>query len=173
MNRFFRLNGRLFGFVADDLEEKIHILESHMKGPNGQHYTTVQSMIDFEVANNITKVKHTLPSGSRSLLRLHRGLEFILEFMGRLGKSSDDMRSSTIAAETYKDTLSNCHPWIIQKMAGLAMYMLPSRRKLFETMCKHYYTHALGLLDSVVAAGKPIYAKTQDIFAYHNLLDLP
>lgn len=173
LNRFFRLSGRLFAFVAKDLEEKIHVLESHLDGPNGRHYVTVQSMTDFEVANNITKVKHKLPSGSRSLLRLHRGLKFILEFMRRMGESSDDDRSSTIAAETYKDTLAHYHPWLVQKMAGFAMYMLPSRRQLFETMCKHNYAHALELLDSVVKAGKPVYEETQNIFANHGLLDLP
>ncbi|XP_061197722.1 ceramide-1-phosphate transfer protein-like [Saccostrea echinata] len=173
LNRFFRLSGRLFGFVAKDLEEKIHVLESHMNSPNGQHYNTIQSMIEFEVTNKITKVKHKLPSGSRSLLRLHRGLEFILEFMKRLGQSSDDDRSSLIAAETYKDTLSKYHPWIVQKMAGVAMYMLPSRRQLFETMCKHDYTHASELLESVVNVGEPVYDRTQNIFSEHELLDLP
>ncbi|XP_062571625.1 ceramide-1-phosphate transfer protein-like [Saccostrea cucullata] len=173
LNRFFRLSGRLFGFVAKDLEEKIHVLESHMNGPNGQHYNTIQSMVEFEVTNNITKVKHKLPSGSRSLLRLHRGLEFILEFMKRLGQSSDDDRSSLIAVETYKDTLSRHHPWIVQKMAGVAMYMLPSRRQLFETMCKHDYTHVSSLLESVVHVGKPVYDRTQNIYAEHELLDLP
>lgn len=58
-------------------------------------------------------------------------------------------------------------------MAGFAMYMLPSRRQLFETMCKHNYAHALELLDSVVKAGKPVYEDTQNIFANHGLLDLP
>ena len=144
-----------------------------MSGSNGNHYTTIQSMIEFEVTNDITKVKHKLPSGSRSLLRLHRGLEFILEFMRRLGNSSDDDRSSVIAAETYRDTLSRFHPWIVQKMAGVAMYMLPSRRQLFETMCKQDYTHALELLSSVVNAGKPVYDITQNIYAERDLLDLP
>ncbi|XP_048748566.2 ceramide-1-phosphate transfer protein-like [Ostrea edulis] len=173
LNRFFRLSGRLFGFVANDLEEKIHVLESHLNGPNGKNYRTIQLMIEFEVTNNITKTKHKLPSGSRSLLRLHRGLEFILEFMRRLGNSSDDDRSSVIAADTYRDTLSKYHPWIVQKMAGVAMYMLPSRRQLFETMCRHDYTHALELLSSVVNAGKPVYDTTQNIYAEYGLLDLP
>ncbi|OWF44062.1 ceramide-1-phosphate transfer protein-like [Mizuhopecten yessoensis] len=171
--RFFKLTGKLFGFVASELESKIHILETHRKSENGNAYETIQSMIDFEVTNGITKVSRNPPSGSRTLLRLHRALGFISEFMDRIAKSDDDAKTSDIASEVYKKTLGLYHPWIIQKMAGLAMYMLPSRRQLIDTMCKQNYEKAISTLPLVVDALKPVYNITQELYETNDLLNLP
>ncbi|XP_033763198.1 ceramide-1-phosphate transfer protein-like [Pecten maximus] len=171
--RFFKLSGKLFGFVASDLESKITILKTHRKSENGNAYETIQSMIDFEVTNGITKVSRTPPSGSRTLLRLHRALGFISEFMDRIAKSDDDAKTSVIASEVYKETLGLYHPWVVQKMAGLAMYMLPSRRQLIDTMCKQNYEKALNTLPHVVATMKPIYSITQELYETNDLLNLP
>ncbi|XP_060075886.1 ceramide-1-phosphate transfer protein-like [Ylistrum balloti] len=171
--RFFKLSGKLFGFVASELESKIQILKTHRKSENGNAYETIQSMVDFEVTNGITKVSGSPPSGSRTLLRLHRALGFISEFMDRLAKSDDDAKTSVIASEVYKETLGLYHPWVIQKMAGFAMYMLPSRRQLIDTMCKQNYEKALNTLPKVVDALKPIYNVTQELYESNDLLNLP
>ncbi len=50
----------------------------------GPNFISVQSMVNYEVTNNLTRCKvleGRVPSGSRTLLRLHRALEFILSFM--------------------------------------------------------------------------------------------
>ena len=171
--RFFKLTGRLFGFVADELEGKIKILKTHRKAEHSNAYETIQSMVEFEIANDSTKVKGHLPSGSRTLLRLHRALEFIICFMDHISKSKDTDKTSDIAYEVYHKTLAKYHPWVIQKMAGLAMYMLPSRRQLIETMCRHNYEKVSELLTDVVKAGQPIYDITQQLYESHQLLDLP
>ncbi len=58
-----------------------HRFVNLLSGPN---FISVQSMVNYEVTNNLTTshVNHgRTPSGSRTLLRLHRALEFILSFM--------------------------------------------------------------------------------------------
>lgn len=164
--------GRMFAFVSNDLEEKIKILECHRQSEKGYHYETIQSMINYEMENDITSVKGQLPSGSRTLLRLHRALEFILMFMERLGRSSDCDKTSHIAADVYKVTLGKYHPWLVQKMASVVMYLLPSRQHLIETMCKQSYDQVLGLIDEAQEVGKPVYDITQNLYETHKILNL-
>ena len=100
-------------------------------------------------------------------------MEFILAFMERLRISSDMDKTSHIASSVYHETLARYHPWLVQKMAGLAMYMLPSRRQLMETMCKQDYNQMSVLLEGTVRAGKPVYQITQRLYENNDLLDLP
>ncbi|CAC5389503.1 unnamed protein product [Mytilus coruscus] len=132
---FFRLQGRLFGFVAKDLEEKIGILETWRRCDTCDNYRSVQSMIKYEVEYGLTTFRGRVPSGSRTLLRLQRALEFILRFIDEMSMSEDEDKSSHIAHTVYKRTLANHHPWIVKKMAGFVTFMLPSRKELIETMC--------------------------------------
>ncbi|XP_067658870.1 ceramide-1-phosphate transfer protein-like [Haliotis asinina] len=171
--RFFKLTGTLFGFVAMDLEDKIRILNEHLTADE-IHYTSVQSMIQHEVDHDLTKVKKgNLKSGSRTLLRLHRALEFILAFMSRLRIGDENEKSSVIASEVYNETLSRFHPWVVQKMAGLAMYMLPSKKDLIDVMCKQDYESVMCTLGEVVTSGQPLYDITQKLYEGKDLLDLP
>ncbi|XP_013393975.1 ceramide-1-phosphate transfer protein [Lingula anatina] len=172
--RFFKLIGRIFAFVAHDLQDKIEILEHHMS-LNPEPYSSVQTMIQYEVENNITKVKvrGQRPSGSRTLLRLHRALEFIIKFMKRLAESDEDEKTSHIASEVYRETLANYHPWLVQKMAVFVMYTLPSHKDLIEMMCKHEYKEVLRLLSEVTEEAEPIYDVVQEIFKENDLLQLP
>ncbi|XP_052820483.1 ceramide-1-phosphate transfer protein-like [Mya arenaria] len=172
--RFFKLTGRLFGFVAKDLEGKLAIIEQKMDDKLlSTHCTTVKTMVCYEQEHSITFKKGYKPSGSRTLLRLHWALEFILEFMKKLSTSSDHDKTSLIASEVYHKTLSHHHPWITRKMAALAMYLLPTRKDLIGAMCKQDYDQVIELLDEVVQAGKLVYDSIQDIFAYNNILNIP
>ena len=92
--------------------------------------------------------------------------------MERLKDSGDSDKASHIAAAVYSETLARHHPWLVQKMAGLAMYMLPSRRQLMETMCKQDYTQMSVLLEGTVRAGKPVYQITQRLYENNDLFDI-
>ncbi|RWS05329.1 Glycolipid transfer protein domain-containing protein 1-like protein, partial [Dinothrombium tinctorium] len=128
--RFFELLGPVFAFVAKDVENKIEILRGYRNDSQiSHHYDSVQSMIDYETANNLLKDSKR-PSGSRTLLRLHRALEFIALFMLELSKLENNAATGSIARECYKKSLSKYHPWYIQKTASVAMYTLPSRQDL-------------------------------------------
>lgn len=173
--RFFRLTGRLFGFVATDLQKKISILDSLLGSTNSEHYKTVKKMFDFEIESDLLCKKvgpHKLHSGCRTLLRLHRALEFILKFMERLAEESESSSTSTIAYDVYHATLAKHHPWLIQKMAALAVYTLPQQRDLIELMCHQPYDEVLVLLRNVCDAGQPVYLIVQKFYKEANLLDL-
>ncbi|XP_046370512.2 ceramide-1-phosphate transfer protein-like [Haliotis rufescens] len=171
--RFFKLTGALFGFVARDLEDKIRMLNEHLTADE-VHYVSVQSMIQYEVDHDLTKViKGNLKSGSRTLLRLHRALEFILAFMSRLRTGDENEKSSVIASEIYNQTLARFNIWILRKMAGMAMYMLPSKKNLIDVMCKQDYESVMRTLGEVVTSGQPLYDITQKVYEDNDILDLP
>jgi hypothetical protein len=65
--------GKVFGFVASDVKSKIEILEEHRRGKDGEHFSTLKKMIRHESENGLLN-KSDYTSGSRTLLRLHRGL---------------------------------------------------------------------------------------------------
>lgn len=106
--------GSVFSFVGDDVKDKLSILEKHHKCPNrGLNYITVKSMMEFETAASKERLepgrptnKTTIPSGSRTLLRLHRALDFIVLLMKGLIEAKDEDPVSTIAQEAYKQSLS-------------------------------------------------------------------
>ena len=68
-----------------------------------------------QVKNNLIKTKKKDdPSGSRTLLRLHRALEYITEFLGHLESLEDETYLGAVSREAYEKTLMKYHPWIVQ-----------------------------------------------------------
>ena len=90
-------------------------------------------MLLLQVENNLIKTKKKDdPSGSRTLLRLHRALEYITEFLGRLEPLEDEAYLSTVSREAYEKTLMKYHPWIVQvkdKMPIILEIILSNFRK--------------------------------------------
>lgn len=72
--------GKVFGFVASDVKSKIEILEELRRGENGEHFSTLKKMIKYESENGLLS-KSDYTSGSRTLLRLHRGLGMNLKII--------------------------------------------------------------------------------------------
>lgn len=79
--------GKIFAFVASDVKSKIEILEELRQGENGEHFSTLKKMIRYESENGLLN-KSGYTSGSRTLLRLHRGLGMNLKIMHNLKSSS-------------------------------------------------------------------------------------
>lgn len=65
--------GTIFGFVSSDLKSKMDILSELLNKDDNSNFMTVKKMIEYEKNNKLLK-KHGYVSGSRTLLRLHRGL---------------------------------------------------------------------------------------------------
>lgn len=63
--------GSVFGFISKDVKEKMDILYELIK--DSKDFTTVKGMIEYEKTNKLLEKKGHV-SGSRTLLRLHRGL---------------------------------------------------------------------------------------------------
>lgn len=72
--RFFTLMGTVFGFVSKDLKAKMDILIEFLKdSEQSENYYSVKKMIEYEKEKELLNKKDHV-SGSRTLLRLHRGL---------------------------------------------------------------------------------------------------
>ena len=169
--------GGIFGFVVNDVKEKIAILDHYIRkdDKSSQHYETVQSMISYEVSNEITIVKGHPPSGSRTLLRLHRALEFIIQFLNDLKDASGSDSLGPVASRSYHATLAKHHMWIIRKAVGFALKMLPTRNRLIEQMGKteDSIDEVLRLVDQAILHARPIYNTIQELYASNDLLQLP
>ena len=85
-------------------------------------------------SNLCSKVEHDLiktkkkddPSGSRTLLRLHRALEYIIAFLHKLDDIQDADLCSVISVEAYEATLMKYHPWVVQVHTNEVLASAPS-----------------------------------------------
>ena len=174
ISRFFVLLGTAFGFVSKDINEKVGILKAH-RAENPEHFLTIQAMVAYEVENDLTKAKTSsgLLSGSRTLLRLHRTMTFVSRFLGRLQNMKDEEYTGKPASEEYNQSLGHFHPWMIRKVAGLAMYTLPTRKVFIEKYCMQDKEDLEKLVGPTVEIMTEINDITQKLYADHDLLDLP
>jgi len=177
LSRFFRLLGSAFGFVAQDVDDKIGILEKHRASETRDNYATIDGMLKYEVERELADSGHSpaggkLPSGSRTLLRLHRALEFVILFLGKVKDAPEDSGTAGIARECYDASLSKFHPWLVRKGANMAMYLLPSRKTLVSSMCKTTIEDAAAMVGEVIKSGRVIYDKTQEFYSEKQLLEL-
>lgn len=82
--RFLNLIGSVFSFVSSDVKSKIKIMEKHREGENAIQYDSFKKMMKYEKESGLCE-KHDFVSGSRTMLRLHRGLGmFYLLFRKKL-----------------------------------------------------------------------------------------
>ncbi|KDR11086.1 hypothetical protein L798_14671, partial [Zootermopsis nevadensis] len=170
---FFQLMGKVFGFVASDVKSKIEILEDLRRGENGEHFSTVKKMIKYESENGLLN-KSDYTSGSRTLLRLHRGLDFIRLFLQKVGDLCDEDKTCGVCQEAYNSTLANFHPWIVRKGAIMAMYALPTRGGLLQKVCgPDEVQHAIDILPKMLQVTDDAYDRTQRHYTENDLHDLP
>uniref|UniRef100_A0A2M3ZAF8 Glycolipid transfer protein domain-containing protein n=1 Tax=Anopheles braziliensis TaxID=58242 RepID=A0A2M3ZAF8_9DIPT len=169
--KFFQLMGTVFGFVSSDVKEKVEILEKLRAKENAESFLTIRTMMEYERDSNLLNKKDYV-SGSRTLLRLHRGLDFIQEFLKRIGELEADAKTNGVCQAAYNDTLAQFHPWIIRKGANVAMYALPTRDQLLEKVCLDM-TVAIDLLPEMLAVTRKVYDRTQDLYTKYDLHGLP
>lgn len=174
IDRFFRMMGTLFGFIAKDITEKCRILNEH-KAEHPDHFSTVQSMLEYEVTNNLTtcKTQSGLLSGSRTLLRLHRSLQFFAKFLDKVAEIEDDAKCSDVASDVYGKTLGEFHPWLIRQAAYLAMRSLPLKKDLIENYVKQSHEEAKELVPLLVKSMLEVYDIIQALYEEKSLLTLP
>lgn len=65
--------GKLFGFVSSDIKAKLDLLEEMRRKDTDGNIKTVKKMIAYEKEESLLQKKGYV-SGSRNILRLHRGL---------------------------------------------------------------------------------------------------
>lgn len=76
--------GSVFGFVSSDVSSKLIILEEYRNKPDtGEKFKSVKTMMEYETNSELLHKKDYV-SGSRTLLRLHRGLGMTFYFIACL-----------------------------------------------------------------------------------------
>ena len=113
--------------------------------------------------------------GSRTLLRLHRALLFIIYFLEKLVQLQPNDKTSTTALEAYKESLSKFHPWYIRNPAKVAMYSLPYKKDLMKKMVNpgtDDSTVKEAILTTVETLRK-VYNSTEALYTKYDLHELP
>lgn len=123
-------------FVTSDLETKIGLLQGYRdteKAGCNTAYLTIQSAIEYETKENLLRDTKR-QSGARTILRLHRALEFLSSLMLNLSRLGGEAETAPAAREAYQDTLAKHHPWTIRTIASFAMRTLPHKKSLVESV---------------------------------------
>jgi len=125
-------------------------------------------MVEREMA---AKEDRTPASGSRTLLRLMWGSQFIRVLLKELG-SDDSLTTKEALRSAYDKVLAPHHSWLIRKAVGAALYLAPERNaflaKLGVDMDRkdEYLTRIEASLGSTCDRMYAYYEK-------HGILDLP
>ena len=171
INRFFHLIGSVFGFVSSDVRSKIDILQDFRRKENGEKFVSIKSMMEYEKELGLLSDSGYV-SGSRTLLRLHRGLEFAYEFLKRLSELNDCDKTHACCKNAYNDTLGKHHPWVIRKGALVAMYALPTQGELLKRVCVNA-SRAIETLPEMLQNTKHVYDRTDKLYHLFDLQSLP
>lgn len=165
---FLQLLGSIFTFVVSDVNEKIQILRDYRMGPDADQYVTIDKMMGHEIQHQLTK--KSKPSGSRTLLRLHRAFEFVMDFIREMRFANDDARMSELTKACYDRTLAKFHPWLVRQGVYIAAYTLP-RISQFNVKMKSK-EDANSHMDRVLLFSKPVYDMVQDLYITNQLDNL-
>lgn len=164
--------GTMFGFVNREIRSKLKIVEEFLDKNNvGRHYTTLERMIEFEVTEGLVRQSKP-PSGCRTVLRLHRSLEFIARLFNNLSDADMKEKLAPIAQKCYETTLAKHHGYLIQKAANLAMYSLPTVEKMF-VHCLDSPDAIPQLVKEAAIGAQRVYDITHKMLEAKDLLNLP
>lgn len=164
--------GTIFGFVSSDIKAKIGILEEfRLNKEVCDKFLSVKSMMDYEMSAELLQKKDYV-SGCRTLLRLHRGLDFTRDFLRKLAELNPDDKTSDACKVSYQNTLSPYHPFLIRQGANLAMYALPTRDVLLTKVCKDV-SSSIKALPEMLQFTDIVYDRIQALYKLNDLLALP
>ncbi|CAD5209263.1 unnamed protein product [Bursaphelenchus xylophilus] len=168
LSRFFSELGVVFGFVESDVAAKRIILRELIDN-NKDEYSTVITMVSTECNDAETPRE----KGSRTLLRLHRALEFLTLFVKQIYDNEEES-TSEIFRKSYDETLSRHHTWIIRKSVSFASKMVPGREQLLRIMFEDKtFDEAKETITQFLQITSIVYRRVHTIYQERNLLALP
>jgi len=159
--------------IGKDIKNKIAIMKRHQTGFHGSFYQTVDSMVTFEKVMKLCK-KNPDDNGSKTVLNLHRSLNFVAQFLRILNESDLDHGVGSIAREAYFNTLAKFHPSGYKVVARAAFTNLGNKGQLIANFHDGSmpYARLTELISEVVKAATEVHARCQAIFTRHNFLDM-
>lgn len=119
---FFHIFGSFAIVQGRMLENRILSLEGHIQGRDGNHYTTLSKMIQFE--DSTGKIGDVFPfSGTTLFTCLHRHLQFMTRCLANVLTLEADASLFPAFKSAYEDVLAIHHAWYVRKfyLAGLSM----------------------------------------------------
>ncbi|CAI6368562.1 unnamed protein product [Macrosiphum euphorbiae] len=162
--------GGLFGFVVSDLENKIGLL-NQLVTEDELHFSTAQNMIIHETSNDLV---FSGRSGSITLLRLNRGLEFIILFMSKLVYLQPNDSTRHCAQEAYSETLAKHHSWIIRHGALFAMNFLPCQKDLYnQTLGNAPVEETLDKMPEMISNASMVHERVNNLLSGYEILNIP
>ncbi|KAL1242858.1 Ceramide-1-phosphate transfer protein [Trichinella spiralis] len=172
--QFFAILGSIFSFVTSDICSKMKILCDCVHSENAVHYYSVKTMLDYEKGLGMLEDPNSSANnGSRTLLRLHRALLFVVRFIDSVRQSTSD-NIIPLAKAAYDSTLANYHPWIIRRAVHLALYTLPTRRELLRHLLGNEdANNAEQYLDALMLECNTVYDVVEKLYSERKLLQLP
>ncbi|XP_029651669.1 ceramide-1-phosphate transfer protein-like [Octopus sinensis] len=169
VTKFLYLLGKAFVFVGSEVNSKVSILYKYRNSSDGENYVTINRMMQYEIENEIT-TKNSL-SGCRTLLRLHRAFEFVMEFIKQMRHAAEDVKLSVLTQKAYDDTLAKFHPWLVKQGVYIAMYTLPKKAQLVAKLKTEEDDNKQ--IDRVIEHSRIVYDTLQQLFVENELDDLP
>ncbi|CAF1147729.1 unnamed protein product [Didymodactylos carnosus] len=174
LTKFFDQLGLVFVFVKNEVEEKLNVLQAHVNSGKKSHYDTVQKAVDYEIQNNLlTTTTSAGPSAARTLLRLHRAMNFIKLFLKCLADDPVSDSSATIAKRSYDKTLAAHHNYFVKLTVRAGFFSLPDRKKLDEIIFKGKKEELNDQFHRFIDTLNKIYAIIDRLYEDKGLLNLP
>lgn len=170
---FCTLMGTLFGFVSDEIMNKMGVLRQLQSSEYKEHFKTMKGMIGYERSSNLL-YKSGYTSGSRTLLRLHRGLGFLLMFLTKVHqlKMTDSTREA--GRDAYDKMLAPYHSWFVRSGATVAMYSLPTKEVMIRRICLGTNaSQCTSMFPDILAGMNKVYRCVQSHYEENGLLNLP
>ncbi|XP_059547588.1 ceramide-1-phosphate transfer protein [Myotis daubentonii] len=174
--RFLNSLGAIFSFISKDVVTKLQVMERLCSGPQRDHYSSLQSMVAYEVGNQMVDLERRSrhpDSGCRTVLRLHRALRWLQLFLEGLRTSPEDARTAALCTDSYNASLAAYHPWIVRRAVTVAFCTLPTRKVFLEAMNVGSTEQAVAMLGEALPFIEHVYDISQKLYAEHALLDLP
>ena len=165
----------MFSFVTSDVVAKLQTLEEYLNSEEGEHYETIHSMVEYELGSNpnLRTSGKKEATGARTLLRLHRALNFCSKLSEGVANVKMDEKMSTMAWDVYNEALAPYHMWLIRKGVGVAMYALPTKQNLYEKSGLTSEEEGNQLMLEAAKSMEPVYNSVQKLYEEHDLLELP
>ncbi|XP_051947578.1 ceramide-1-phosphate transfer protein, partial [Xyrauchen texanus] len=195
--KFMESLGPLVGFFTHKVEEKIILIRQlsqeesekhlnrsvapepahnykHLAPPTSPHaYHSVRSMLEAELQRGVVSFDTETPSGSRTLLRLHRSLLWLQLLLEKLGAEPEERSMGELCRDAYTEVLAPHHPWLVQRAAELVFRAMPDRSVFLQLVCVQTQEEAEPVIHVIVAAIQEIHDRTQKELQLRNMLDLP
>ncbi|XP_050732752.1 ceramide-1-phosphate transfer protein-like isoform X2 [Eriocheir sinensis] len=178
MNKFLGVLGAIFNMVTNEVKSKVSILREHRQSAEGEHYETVSSLLRYEQSQahgGVPGDRGGRPSGARTLLRLHRALEFVMEFLGLLLRPKEGFFGGQVS-RVYGATLGRHHNSLIKATTSTALFTMSSHATIMQKMMKGKTVMSDSVrlnMEQAIAAIRAAYDYTQSLYQQYGYLDLP